>query len=85
MTVWNKLWDLYRDEIIVRYEYLRNTILSADHVKEIYQKLISNIPQSEINKESIRWSTTVNVNGINTNIEFLRKRLEWLDENYFIK
>ena len=85
MIVWDKLWDLYRDEIITRYEYLRNNILSVDYIKKVYLDIANNIPQSEIKKESDKWGTIINMNGIYTNIEFLKNRLKWLDENYFIK
>ena len=84
LTLWQKLWDIFRDEIITRYEDLRKTVLNTAYIKAIYHDIIVSIPPVEFSKESAKWET-VNIHGIENNIRFLNDRLEWLDKNYFIK
>ena len=82
MSLWENFRTLYKDEITNRYAYLRGTVLNIDYINTIYQEILSAIPQEDINEEKRKWDAG-NVSYMETLINVLNKRFDWLDKEYF--
>ena len=82
MSLWENFRTLYKDEISNRYAYLRGTVLNIDYINTIYQEILSAIPQEDINEEKKKWDAG-NVSYMETLINVLSKRFDWLDKEYF--
>ena len=82
MSLWENFRTLYKDEITNRYAYLRDTVLNIDYINTIYQEIASSIPQEDINEEKKKWDAG-NVSYMETLINVLNKRFDWLDKEYF--
>ena len=84
MTLWENIVDIYWDEIVNRYAELRNSVLSIDYIKSTYHKGTDVIPNSDYIKENTKWGNSGNKSSGDALINEIEKRLNWLDENYFI-
>ena len=82
MSLWENFRTLYKDEITNRYAYLRGTVLNIDYINTIYQEILSAIPQEDIEEEKRKWDAG-NVSYMETLINVLNKRFDWLDKEYF--
>lgn len=82
MSLWENFKSLYEDEIRNRYAYLRENILSIETIQAMYEDIAKDIPLVDIALEKEKWGQG-NVNSINTYISVLKKRLNWLDKEYF--
>lgn len=82
MSLWENFRTLYKDEISNRYAYLRGTVLNIDYINTIYQEILSAIPQEDIDEEKRKWDAG-NVSYVETLINVLNKRFDWLDKQYF--
>ena len=82
MSLWENFRTLYKDEITNRYAYLRGTVLNIDYINTTYQEILSAIPQEDINEEKRKWDAG-NVSYMETLINVLNKRFDWLDKEYF--
>lgn len=82
MSLWENFRTLYKDEISNRYAYLRGTVLNTDYINTIYQEILSAIPLEDINEEKKKWDA-VNISYMETLINVLNKRFDWLDKEYF--
>lgn len=82
MSLWENFKSLYEDEIRNRYAYLRENILSIETIQAIYEDIAKDIPLVDIALEKEKWGQG-NVNSMNTYISILKKRLNWLDKEYF--
>ena len=82
MSLWENFRTLYKDEISNRYAYLRGTVLNIDYINTIYQEILSAIPQEDIDEEKRKWDAG-NVSYMETLINVLNKRFDWLDKQYF--
>lgn len=84
ISFWMNFKDLYWDEIINRYAYLRQEQLSIQKITNIYRSVIVGIPDEDVVEEREKWTNYANKKSFDGAIEYLEKRLTWLDENYFI-
>lgn len=82
MSLWENFKSLYEDEIRNRYAYLRENILSIETIQAMYEDIAKDIPLVDIALEKEKWGKG-NVNSMNTYISVLKKRLNWLDKEYF--
>lgn len=82
-SIWKKFISIYWDEIITRYKELRENILTVEYVKKVFASLEDNIPVGDYSQESKKWGYA-STNGISLILYNFSKRLEWLDNNYFI-
>lgn len=82
MSLWENFKSLYEDEIRNRYAYLRENILSIETIKAMYEDIAKDIPLVDIALEKEKWGQG-NVNSMNNYISVLKKRLNWLDKEYF--
>lgn len=82
MSLWDNFKSLYEDEIRNRYAYLRENILSIETIQAMYEDIAKDIPLVDIALEKEKWGQG-NVNSMNTYISVLKKRLNWLDKEYF--
>lgn len=82
MSLWENFKSLYEDEIRNRYAYLRENILSLETIQAMYEDIAKDIPLVDIALEKEKWGQG-NVNSMNTYISVLKKRLNWLDKEYF--
>lgn len=82
MSLWENFKSLYEDEIRNRYAYLRDNILSIETIQAMYEDIAKDIPLVDIALEKEKWGQG-NVNSMNTYISILKKRLNWLDKEYF--
>lgn len=82
MSLWENFKSLYEDEIRNRYAYLRKNILSIETIQAMYEDIAKDIPLVDIALEKEKWGQC-NVNSMNTYISVLKKRLNWLDKEYF--
>lgn len=82
MSLWENFKSLYEDEIRNRYAYLRKNILSIETIQAMYEDIAKDIPLVDIALEKEKWGQG-NVNSMNTYISVLKKRLNWLDKEYF--
>lgn len=82
MSLWENFKSLYEDEIINRYAYLRENILSIETIQAMYEDIAKDIPLGDIALEKEKWGQG-NVNSMDTYISVLKKRLNWLDKEYF--
>lgn len=82
MSLWEHFKSLYEDEIRNRYAYLRENILSIEIIQAMYEDIAKDIPLADIALEKVKWGQG-NVNSMNTYISVLKKRLDWLDKEYF--
>lgn len=82
MSLWENFKSLYGDEIRNRYAYLRENILSIETIQAMYEDIAKDIPLVDIALEKEKWGQG-NVNSMNTYISILKKRLNWLDKEYF--
>ena len=57
-------------------------MLNIDYINTIYQEILSAIPQEDIEEEKRKWDAG-NVSYMETLINVLSKRLDWLDKEYF--
>ena len=81
-SLWKKIGEEYKDSIINRYAELRRTVLSDSNMKSIYISYIESIPNSIIRKEIKRWGNGNPNNFINI-YNFIKRRLNWLDNTLF--
>lgn len=83
--LYEKLVELYFDEIAQRYIELRSNILSFSNIKETFEAFFNSIPQIIRNAEKAKWTKVPNqeANNLGQIIEFTTLRLTILDE-YFI-
>lgn len=82
-SIWKKLISIYWDEIVTRYKELRENILTIEYVKKVFASLEENIPVGDYSQESKKWGYA-STNGISLILYNFSKRLEWLDNNYFV-
>lgn len=82
MSLWENFKSLYEDEIRNRYAYLRENILSIETIQAMYEDIAKDIPLVDIALEKEKWGQG-NVNSMNIYISVLKKRLNWLDKEYF--
>lgn len=82
MSLWENFKSLYEDEIRNRYAYLRENILSIEIIQAMYEDIAKDIPLADIALENGKWGQG-NINSMNTYISVLKKRLDWLDKEYF--
>lgn len=82
-SIWKKFISIYWDEIVTRYKELRENILTIEYVKKVFVSLEENIPVGDYSQESKKWGYA-STNGISLILYNFSKRLEWLDNNYFI-
>lgn len=82
MSLWENFKSLYEDEIRNRYAYLRENILSIETIQAMFEDIAKDIPLVDIALEKEKWGQG-NVNSMNTYISVLKKRLNWLDKEYF--
>lgn len=82
MSLWENFKSLYEDEIRNRYAYLRENILSIETIQAMYEDIAKDIPLVDIALEKEKWGQG-DVNSMNTYISILKKRLNWLDKEYF--
>ena len=82
MSLWENFKSLYEDEIRNRYAYLRENILSIETIQAMYEDIAKDIPLVDIALEKEKWGQG-NVNSMNSYISVLKKRLNWLDKEYF--
>lgn len=82
MSLWENFKSLYEDEIRNRYAYLRENILSIETIQAMYEDIAKDIPLVDIALEKEKWGQG-NVYSMNTYISVLKKRLNWLDKEYF--
>ena len=82
-SIWKNFKSIYWDAIVTRYKELRQNILTEEYVKKVFAYLEESIPKEDYSKESLRWGDA-STNGIDLLMYIFGKRLEWLDENYFI-
>lgn len=82
MSLWENFKSLYEDEIRNRYAYLRENILSIETIQAMYEDIAKDIPLVDIALEKEKWGQG-DVNSMNTYISVLKKRLNWLDKEYF--
>ncbi len=88
MSLWENFKNLYWDEIINRYAYLRKNIFSESYITAVYNDIVCEIPDDDVSLEdkkwkNIGWASSINPKFMLSNIAVLEKRLEWLDNNYF--
>ena len=82
MSLWENFKSLYQDEITNRYAYLRNKILNIDYISTLYKDIASNIPQEDVSLENKKWGQA-DITYMDSLVEAMGKRLEWLDKYYF--
>lgn len=82
MSLWENFKSLYEDEIRNRYAYLRENILSIEIIQAMYEDIAKDIPLADIALEKGKWGQG-NINSMVTYISVLKKRLDWLDKEYF--
>ena len=82
-SIWKKFISIYWDEIVTRYKELRENILTIEYVKKVFVSLEENIPVGDYSQESKKWGYA-STNGISLILYNFSKRLEWLDNNYFV-
>lgn len=82
-SIWKKFISIYWDEIVTRYKELRENILTIEYVKKVFVSLEENIPVDDYSQESKKWGYA-STNGISIILYNFSKRLEWLDNNYFV-
>lgn len=88
MSLWENFKNLYWDEIINRYAYLRKNIFSESYITAVYNDIVCEIPDKDVSLEdkkwkNLGWASSINPKFMLSNIAVLEKRLEWLDNNYF--
>lgn len=81
MSIYQNLFDLYKDEITNRYIHLRKTYLTIENIRHIFEYVRDSIPEEAKYSEMVAWS--FNINSFEERISFLEKRFKWLDEEYF--
>jgi len=82
-TLWESLKELYWDEIINRYSYLKNTFLNTDALKELYTYYSKNIPKQDLTREKQKWGQNIDISVFESVIiPFMENRFNWLDK-YF--
>jgi hypothetical protein len=82
-SIWKKFISIYWDEIVTRYKELRENILTIEYVKKVFLSLEENIPVGDYSQESKKWGYA-STKGISLILYNFSKRLEWLDNNYFV-
>ena len=81
MSLWKNFKSLYWDEIVNRYVFLRNNVIYEKYIQAIYDS-IPTISKDVENKEKGKWGTC-DISYMQTLIDLMGKRLDWLDNNYF--
>lgn len=82
-SIWKKFISIYWDEIVTRYKELRENILTIEYVKKVFLSIEENIPVGDYSQESKKWGYA-STKGISLILYDFSKRLEWLDNNYFV-
>jgi hypothetical protein len=83
MSLWTNLIDIYWDQIVNRYFYLRKNFLNENYIDSLKKSIIDNIPTESFAKENSRWGSSISKKNFDAFVALLNKRLGWLDENYF--
>ena len=81
MYLWERIRDMYWDEIVNRYCYLRKTYLNIDTLKAICEDVVDNIPSSDFENESVRWNKQIT--SFYDNLDRLAMRFDFLDSEFF--
>jgi hypothetical protein len=84
MTLWEDFKDEYWDDIVNRYIELRKNILSVSFIEDVYNEYVTNVPTSDYSEESAKWGGNIKATNFAYQIDFLKRRFEYLDTNYFI-
>ena len=56
--LWKRLFTIYKDKILQRYQILREDVFSNEHMKEVLRDYLSDIPQTCYKKEREVWPET---------------------------
>lgn len=57
-ALWGRMEKLYKEEIAARYFELRATVLSKNHIMEVFNNFYNSIPQEVLDRETEKWNTT---------------------------
>ena len=79
---WEKFTSEYKDYIINRYAQLRKSILNIENIKSIYTSYVSGIDKDIIRNEEQKWGGEP-ISGFRNVLDYIEKRLNYLDKNYF--
>ena len=81
MSLWENFKGEWWDEIINCYHILRDKVLNIPYMRKVLEDIVENVPDEVLEKERIKWGTTVN--SFDGNIDIMESRLMWLDEIYY--
>ncbi|MBQ7141098.1 MAG: CotH kinase family protein [Bacilli bacterium] len=82
MLLWTRILNNYRDEIKVRYNELRTTILTSDNVIKLFNQFKNQVSDKVYNNNLIRWPNLPKSNEDNYNqiYNFIKNREKVMDE-----
>ena len=83
MSLWEHFKEIYLDDIINRYSYLRGNVLSMDNITAIYEDIRDNIPEEALANERTKWGSSTRKDSFDPYINKLIQRLEYIDEKCF--
>lgn len=83
-SLWENFCDIYWDDIVNRYCELRRNVFTDSYIRKVYDDIADAIPKTDYVSESSRWNGSYSAANFEAKIDFIKRRLAWLDENYFV-
>ena len=83
-SLWENFCDIYWDDIVNRYCELRRNVLTDSYIRKVYDDIAGGIPKADFISESSRWNGSYSAANFEVKIDFIKRRLAWMDENYFV-
>ena len=79
--LWGPIFNAYKDDLVLRYKYLRNSNLSVEYVANIIKYAYNVIPQEWFEEEQRKWGNMNN--NFDSLLSYLDFRLKWMDDSMF--
>lgn len=79
--IWLKLKDLWWDDIVLRYKYLREEVLTMNEITKVAYDIKNGISTNDFENEIVMWNNTSNT-SLNKILKNIEKRLFFCD-SYF--
>ncbi len=82
--LWERMEELFKEEIAERYFELRSSVLDTDYVSAKFEEFYGSIPQEVIDRESEKWGKNQAIPGfpISQIQEYIDSVIPRLDEKY---
>lgn len=85
-ALYDRIWSLFKEDVVNRYNELRNTIYTKDYIVNKFETFFNSISSIVRVADDLKWTLvpSQDTNNINQISQWIEKRLEYLDTYYVI-